>query len=110
MITRDWIVSRAPAPPPALASRILQSLGAGADLDVASADRACLDAAVHVLESLLVRDPLGRDAATDLLAADALVTYAFEAVAASESELEERAAEAMRRLAALAGPGASPTA
>ncbi|MFL5616645.1 MAG: hypothetical protein ACJ796_23465 [Gemmatimonadaceae bacterium] len=105
MTVQDWIVSRTPAPPAALASRILQSLGNDAGLDATLSERACLDAAVELLQGLLARDPLGRDGAADLLAADALVTYAFEA-AATEKQLDHRAAEAMRRLAALATPGA----
>ena len=58
-------------------------------------------------EALLVRVLTGgcaaRSAAPDLLAADALVTYAFEAAAESGEEtaasIEERAAAAMRRVA-----------
>lgn len=110
MTVHDWIVSRTPPPPTALASRILESLGADARSDATHAERACLDAAVALLAGLLARDPLGRDGAADLLAADALVTYAFEAGAANDDQLDHRAAEAMMRLAALADPGAQPTA
>jgi hypothetical protein len=108
MTVSDWIATRSPAPPPALSSRIIQSLGDNARVDAALADRACLDAAVDLLEGLLAREPLGRDAATELLTADALVTYAFEAAAARQGELEERAADAMLRLATLAASGERP--
>jgi hypothetical protein len=110
MTVRDWIVSRTPPPPSALASRIIQSLDSDADVDAALADRVCLDAAVALLERLLAPESLGRDAAADLLAADALVTYAFEAGAAREQPLDALAADAMVRLATLAGPGELPIA
>ena len=106
MTMHDWILSRTPAPPPPLAARIVQSLGSSAALDSTLADRICLDAAVLLLERLLAREPLGRDDADDLLAVDALVTYAFEAAATRDEQLEQRASEAMLRLAALAGSGA----
>ena len=53
------------------------------------------------LEALLREDTLGRERADELLVADALVTYAFEAAATSASDLDEFAAMVMTRLAGL---------
>ena len=105
MTVGDWIRTRSPAPPPAFVARVIASLGKRADEDASCAATCCLDAAIALLEQLLVGDPLGRSDASALLAADALVTYAFEAAADSPDSLDGRAAEAMVRLAALAGDG-----
>jgi hypothetical protein len=53
---------------------------------------------------LLLDGCLTRDCALDLLAVDALVTYAFEAASDEPSNLEERAGRALARIAALAQP------
>jgi hypothetical protein len=60
-----------------------------------------LDAAESLLRTLLASSP-GREGALDLLAVDALVTYAFEAAADAPATLERQANEAMTRIAALA--------
>ena len=98
-----WLQSRAPAPPDAMLARVVAALGRRADEDAARASALCLEAAVDRLEQLLAQDPIGRDSAFDLLAVDALVTYAFEAAASDVDQLDERAKSAMRRLGALAG-------
>ena len=54
-----------------------------------------------LLEALLREDTLGRERADELLVADALVTYAFEAAATSASDLDEFAGMVMTRLAGL---------
>lgn len=105
MTVGDWIRARSPAPPPDLAARIIASLGSRADDDASRAAECCLDGAIGLLEQLLAGDPLDRSEASALLAADALVTYAFEAAADTPDRLDERAAEAIVRLAALAGDG-----
>jgi len=105
MTVADWIRARSPAPPPAFTARVIASLGSRADDDAARAAECCLDAAVALLEELLAGDPLGRGDASALLAADALVTYAFEAAADTPDGLGDRAAKAMVRLAELAGDG-----
>jgi hypothetical protein len=56
-----------------------------------------------LLTGLLSGDCTSRDCALDLLAADALVTYAFELAAGDPSRIGERAQQATARLAALAG-------
>lgn len=103
MTAREWIASRTPAPPPALLSRIGIALGAHAGTHC-SVHEECIDAAVDALEQLLDAGPLGRDKAADLLAIDALVTYAIEA-SADDPLLEQQTDESMVRLAALADSG-----
>ena len=63
---------------------------------------ALIRTAEHLLESLLRHNASRRERALDLLAADALVTYAFEAAAEDASTLERLTSEAMRRLSAVA--------
>ena len=105
MTVADWIRARSPAPPPAFAARVIAALGERAHEDASRAAESCLDAAIDLLGQLLVRDPLDRSQASALLAADALVTYAFEAAADAPAQLDARAVDAMSRLAALATDG-----
>jgi hypothetical protein len=105
MTVGDWIRTRSPAPPPAFAACVIASLGSRANEDAARAAECCLDAAIALLEPLLAGDQLDRGDASALLAADALVTYAFEAAADAPDRLDDRAAHAMLRLAAVAGDG-----
>jgi uncharacterized membrane protein len=62
---------------------------------------ACLRAGAQLVESLLRNNATSRDSALDLLAADALVTYAFESACDRPGELSARAREAMVRIASL---------
>ena len=80
-MTRDavvtWLAARRPAAPPTLVEPMTRSLGdssASLPEHLALAGRALLD-------RVLARPNGGRELALDLLAADALVTYAFEAQA-----------------------------
>jgi len=102
-----WLQSRIPAPPPAILARVVEALGDRAGRNVADAPTVCLDAATELLEELLREDSIGRDRAGELLAADALVTYAFESAASLSPELDDFAERTMTRLAALAPPEAS---
>ena len=102
MTVRDWIDTRAPAPPSALAARISDALGERLKDESAAPYDACLQAAAQLLGELLVPEALGRESAPDLLAVDALVTYAFEAAAEDIERIEDRASAAMLQLAALA--------
>jgi len=99
---RAWLRARTPAAPARLAERIEESLGERCDATDARAADACLDAADELLRELLRRPSAGRESALDLLAADALVTYAFEAAAREPATLVSRADDAMRRLSAAA--------
>ena len=109
MTVAEWISTRSPAPPPVLVERVLAALGASGDDDAALAAERCLDAAERVVAGLLREGRTGRESAADLLAADALVTYAFEAASGDPARLDERARTAMRRLADLGAiDGGSP--
>jgi len=106
MTIGEWLARREPAPPRALAERVLGLLAPYAGEDAARAADACLDAGEALLLELLRDGCASRQSALDLLAADALVTYAFEAAGADSSGLEERAHRAMVRISALANVGA----
>jgi hypothetical protein len=97
---RAWLRARQPAAPPRLAARVESALGDRCELPNTQAADACLDASVDLLRELLSRESAGRESALDLLAADALVTYAFEAAAQDPQTLATRADDAMRRLSA----------
>lgn len=102
-----WLDARAAAAPPSLRPRLLAAVrrGAGGSL----VERSCR-AGEALLAQLLAEGCASRTAAPDLLAADALVTYAFEAAAEGDDEtaasIEREAAAAMARIAALGGDAA----
>lgn len=102
-----WLDARDPAAPVPLAERVSRALGTlpGAREDGATR---LLEAGELLLEQLLRDGCATRDAAQDLLTADALVTYAFEAAAESQpASLAVDAARAMRRIATLGLGGES---
>jgi hypothetical protein len=102
MTLQRWIDSRNPAPPPALAACMRPALDSAAAAGVRRLDEGALDAALAIADSVL-RDASGaRTGAIALLAADALVTYAFEAAAEHPEHLEALAESAMVRIAAAA--------
>jgi hypothetical protein len=67
----------------------MEAMAGGATLDAAAAD-ALLDVADAVMRDVLVAGCLTRERALDLLAVDALVTYAFEAAADDPARLDDR--------------------
>lgn len=105
MTIRAWLRSRTPPAPAPLLARLEAALGPALDDDASSAPARLLDAAVELLRPLVARDDAGRDCALDLLAADALVTYAFEAASDDVDSLDGLTHDAMRRLASLAPDG-----
>ena len=98
----QWLDGRQPVPPPALGARLRELLGDASTRDARETADVCLAAGERVLDALLRAEPPSRDMALDLLAADALVTYAFEAATTEPEALEQRAAAAMERISALA--------
>jgi hypothetical protein len=98
----EWLREREPSPPPRLAERIQTALGHRTSAAAADASALCLDAADVLLRDLLARGSAGRESALDLLAVDALVTYAFESAAADPTTFAARAHDAMHRLASTA--------
>ncbi|HET9985454.1 MAG TPA: hypothetical protein VFQ38_17765 [Longimicrobiales bacterium] len=95
--TLEWLDARTPAPPPELRSRMADALAPAQTLPGALAE-----AALSCLQAALARGG-DRAAALDLLAADALLTYAMEAAAEAGAEALAAAADAYgsARLAAL---------
>ena len=102
-----WLERRAePAPAslrPRLAEAVRETAGASGESLVELSSRA----GERLLAKLLTHGCGPRSAAPDLLAADALVTYAFEGAAEDGGEsaqaIEASAARAMARIAALGG-------
>ena len=105
MTVAEWLESRTPPAPAALSQRLLLALGGASERDAAETPEVCLAAAEAILHTLLTEEFQTRERALDLLAADALVTYAFEAASDDPEVMEQRAARAMGRIAAL-GTGA----
>ena len=103
-----WVAGRTPAAPPKLAERLTALLGDGdaAAADPAAVAEACVDGAAALLTDLLSSGCTTRDAALDLLTADALATYAFEAAGDAPERLGELAHRAMVRLSAIGEAGA----
>lgn len=105
MTIREWVEQRTPRPPAALVRRMFEMLGDDASGDAARAADLCLGAAERGLRGLVAAKRFGRDSAIDLLAIDALTTYAFEhasSTAGSEPELlrfTERGARVLGSLA-----------
>ena len=101
MTLSAWLDARRPAPPVRLRARIDAALGRALESDEGEAAAACLRAGEQLARELLRENATSRESALDLLAADALVTYAFEAASARPADLSKRAAAAMARIAAL---------
>jgi hypothetical protein len=94
-----WLRERSPEPPSQLLARIEQMLAVHAD---GPPPEALLGAAEAAMSGLLRDGCLTRESALDLLAVDALVTYAFEAAAEDHATLDARSTRALARIAALA--------
>ena len=97
-----WLRRRTPVPPPPLVARI-EAMTAGLAGREASAG-AFLSAAETAMGGLLHDGCLTRGSALDLLAIDALVTYAFEVAADDPDQLEDCAARALARISVLSEP------
>ena len=91
---RAWLDLRDPAPPEQLAARLREIAGRDA-LDGEVSSGVLLERGIETLRSALS----DRDGALDLLAADALITYAMEAAADQCATMDATAAEAIQRIA-----------
>jgi hypothetical protein len=82
---------------------ILEALGAGADAPQDRFPDVALAAAQRTLDALLAGQRFGRDSAVDLLAVDALMTYAYEyaGTIASRDRVEALATQGARMLGQL---------
>lgn len=99
----EWMARMDPAPPPALHQRLCDLVQPASSRAVSEVPEACLEAGERLLDQLLASGSTSRATALDLLAVDALITYAFQAAADDPTRLEQRAARAMARIAALPG-------
>ena len=96
-----WLASRTPPAPAALAERVTAMTaehGGGAPVE------SLLASAEAAMAALLHDGCLTRSSALDLLAIDALVTYAFEAAADEPHLLDDRARRVLAMMASLAEP------
>jgi len=100
----EWLTSRRPSPPANLAQRLESALSEFLSApDVAPSDAFAV-AAAGILRRLMraeSKPSSRREEAIDLLAADALVTYAIEAAADECESFAERTEAVMARLAVL---------
>lgn len=108
MTLEAWLDGRTPPPPPALGARVRELLVDDLDAGADEVPRRCLDVAERVLAGLLDAPAGSRGAALDLLAADALVTYALEAASEDLECLDEVGTAALMRLSATAERGGAP--
>lgn len=91
---REWLATRKPEPPPKLAERLAEIVGDEA-FDGASTADVLIERGIQTLRTALS----DRDGALDLLAADALITYAMEAAADDFATMDATAADAIQRIA-----------
>ena len=101
MNLRDWLAHREPSPPRVLRERVEALALAVPDMPDDPAG-SLLAAAESALTQLARRSPEDRTSALDLLAVDALVTYAMEYAAETPDELPALAERAMSRLSGAA--------
>jgi hypothetical protein len=101
MTLARWLDARTPPPPAALRERIDAALRDDLARESADVFETCLAAAEQLVGGLLSENATSRESALDLLAADALVTYAFEAASDQPHALALRASTAMTRIATL---------
>ena len=92
----DWLDSRSPRPPAALSERLAQIVG-----DTVCGENDLSATLINEAGKILAIIGDDRSAATDLLAADALITYAMESAAETGDDLESVAAAAASRIAAV---------
>ncbi len=102
MTVGEWLDSRTPRPPAVLAARLAKVLDDAMTQPASGIPELFLSTGEALVARLLRSDSTARVSALDLLAADALLTYAFEAAGADVATIDARATTAMQRIAALA--------
>jgi hypothetical protein len=105
MTIADWMSTRTPLPPAALRERISFRLGTDANAPAEQARLVCTRAATRTISQLIAGGACARDQAIDLLAADALITYAIEAETTEAASLPVELDAMVRELSAIAGHG-----
>jgi hypothetical protein len=101
MSLEDWLRVRQPPAPPALGQRVAE-LARLAGPGGAPIPEQCLAVAEGALRALLSEGSDSRDRALDLLAVDAIVTFAFEAAADEPQRILPLARSAISRLSGFA--------
>ncbi|HUR92466.1 MAG TPA: hypothetical protein VMY38_07310 [Gemmatimonadaceae bacterium] len=101
MTVGEWLDARDPQPPDGLAQALRTELEAELGASFTEAPGVLLRAGERVLGRVLRAEPQTPAIAPDLLLADALVTYAFEAVAESAGGADQFARDALARLGGL---------
>jgi hypothetical protein len=99
---RSWLDTREPTAPDALRARIGEMVDAHPEWEALALPDALLAAGEQLLQRVLSASAKRRETAVDLLAADACVTYAFEAAADHPERLVALAERSMKRIAQLA--------
>jgi hypothetical protein len=102
MSHQAWVSQQGTDAPPALVRRVQAVLQANPGWEALCLADALLKAGEELLAAVLGDSTAGRDVALDLLAADACVTWAFEAAADAPISLQARAEQAMEQIAGLA--------
>ncbi len=99
---RSWLLSRQPAPPADLATRLAQCVDAAPESLFAGESVALAVGAIGtwLLQAVVERQRTAYDAALDLLAADAFVTYAFEAASEEGTDVTGLANQFLTRVRA----------
>jgi len=84
-----WLRGREPAPPEALAGKLSQCVASAPDAVFAGGSIAEIAGrlGIETLRAVVRRQRVAHDGAMDLLAADAFVTYAFEAASEEGEEV-----------------------
>lgn len=101
MSGRDWLAHREPSPPRLLRERV-EALARSVPDRPDDPSASLLDAAEEALGAIARRPADDRATALDLLAVDALITYALEAAAERPETIPDVSARAMSRLSRVA--------
>lgn len=109
-MVKEWLATRSPPPPARLAGRLAAAIPPSAESLSSELSESLIAAAAAILRDTITAsgDERNGAAALDLLAADALITYAVEAAAEDCRSFATRTDEMIARLSAVAG-GSDPT-
>lgn len=102
MTHAEWLAAYRPEAPPALVDCVRSLLGAHPQWNALSRTDAFIAASELLLRRVLEGGPVARANALNLLAADACVTWAFEAAADDPSTIAACAERATLGIAAIA--------
>ena len=102
MSSAEWLTSRMPEAPPALKARVRELLASHPEWDRLPRADAFIQASELLLRRVLEGGAIARANALDLLAADACVTWAFEAAADDPASIAAHAERATQGIAAIA--------